>query len=113
MRSPTRFGSLRTPSATCGPSEGARVRRVLVVGGAGYVGSVLTEELVHRGYAVRVLDRLYFGDGGLRAVRDRVELVDADMRATPPRALEDVDTVFNVAGLSNDPTAEFNPRANY
>lgn len=89
------------------------MRRVLVVGGAGYVGSVLTEELVHRGYAVRVLDRLYFGDGGLRAVRDRVELVDADMRAAPSRAFEDVDTVFNVAGLSNDPTAEFNPRANY
>jgi len=89
------------------------VRRVLVVGGAGYVGSVLTEELVHRGYAVRVLDRLYFGDGGLRAVRDRVELVDADMRAAPSRTFEDVDTVFNVAGLSNDPTAEFNPRANY
>jgi nucleoside-diphosphate-sugar epimerase len=88
------------------------VRRILVVGGAGYIGSVLTEELVQRGYAVRVLDRLYFGDGGLRAVRDRIELVAADMRTVSPQALDDVDTVVNVGGLSNDPTAEYNPRAN-
>jgi nucleoside-diphosphate-sugar epimerase len=89
------------------------VRRILVVGGAGYVGSVLTEELLQRGYAVRVLDRLYFGDQGLRAVRDRIELIDADMRTVSPRALDSVDAVVNVGGLSNDPTAEYNPRANH
>ena len=89
------------------------MRRVLVVGGAGYVGSVLTDELLQRGYTVRVLDRLYFGDSGLRAVRDRIELVEADMRAVSPRVLEGVDAVVNVGGLSNDPTAEFNPRANH
>lgn len=89
------------------------MRRVLVVGGAGYVGSVLTEELLLRGYTVRVLDRLYFGDTGLRAVRDRIELVEADMRAVSPRVLEGVDAVVNVGGLSNDPTAEYNPRANH
>ncbi len=88
------------------------MQRVLVVGGAGYVGSVLTEELLQRGYAVRVLDRLYFGDSGLRAVRDRIELVEADMRAVSPRVLEGVDAVVNVGGLSNDPTAEYNPTAN-
>lgn len=88
------------------------MRRVLVVGGAGYVGSVLTEELLQHGYAVRVLDRLFFGDSGLRTVRDRIELVEADMRAVSPRVLEGVDAVVNVGGLSNDPTAEYNPQAN-
>ena len=87
--------------------------RILVVGGAGYVGSVLTEELLQRGYAVRVLDRLFFGDAGLRAVRDRIELVEADMRAVGPEVLEGIDAVVNVGGLSNDPTAEYNPRANH
>jgi nucleoside-diphosphate-sugar epimerase len=89
------------------------VRRILVVGGAGYVGSVLTEELLQRGHAVRVLDRLYFGDAGLRAVRGRIELVEADMRGVSPRVLDGVDAVVNVGGLSNDPTAEYNPRANH
>jgi nucleoside-diphosphate-sugar epimerase len=89
------------------------MRKILLVGGAGYVGSVLAEELLERGYAVKILDRLYYGDGGLREIRDRVELVVADMRVLPPNLLEDVDAVVNLGGLSNDPTAEYNPKANY
>jgi nucleoside-diphosphate-sugar epimerase len=88
------------------------VNRVLVVGGAGYVGSVLTEELLARGYSVRVFDRLYFGDVGLTALRDRVDLVVGDMRAMDASVLEGVQAVVNVGGLSNDPTAEYNPQAN-
>jgi nucleoside-diphosphate-sugar epimerase len=89
------------------------MRKILLVGGAGYVGSVLAEELLERGYAVKILDRLYYGDHGLREVRDRVELIVADMRVLPPDLLQDVDVVVNVGGLSNDPTAEYNPKANY
>ncbi len=86
---------------------------ILLVGGGGYLGSVLASELVERGYAVRVLDRLYFGDHGLREVRDRVEVVIGDMRTVGSGILHGVDAVINVGGLSNDPTAEYNPRANY
>jgi nucleoside-diphosphate-sugar epimerase len=89
------------------------MKKVLIVGGAGYVGSVLTRELLERGYAVRVLDRLYFGDDGLKGVRDRVELVQGDMRRLPAGLFDDVSAVINLGGLSNDPTAEYNPRANY
>lgn len=89
------------------------MRKVLLVGGAGYVGCVLAEELVERGYAVKILDRLYFGDHGLREIRDRVELVASDMRVIDPEILSDVDAVVNLGGLSNDPTAEYNPKANY
>ena len=89
------------------------MRKILLVGGAGYVGSVLAEELLERGYAVKILDRLYYGDVGLREIRDRIELVVADMRVLPPNLLEDVDAVVNLGGLSNDPTAEYNPEANY
>ncbi len=86
---------------------------VLLVGGAGYVGAVLSQELLERGYAVRILDRLFYGDQGLEDVRDRVELVVADMRRIEASHLEGVDTVINVGGLSNDPTAEYNPAANF
>src|SRR5439155_1588380 len=58
---------------------------VLVVGGAGYVGSVLAGELLDRGYAVRILDRMYFGDRGLTDIRDRVE-VDETCDIDPPGA---------------------------
>ena len=86
---------------------------VLLVGGAGYAGSVLAEELLDRGYAIRILDRLYFGDRGLAGIRDRVELVVGDMRCVPDDVLDGVEAVVNVGGISNDPTAEFNPSANY
>ncbi len=87
--------------------------KVLVVGGAGYVGSVLVEELVyHGGYDVRVLDRMYFGSTGLQVVKDSVEIVVGDMRSFQPEVLDGIDAVINIGGLSNDPTAELWPEAN-
>jgi nucleoside-diphosphate-sugar epimerase len=88
-------------------------QRILVAGGAGYIGSVLVPRLLKRGYQIRVLDRLYFGPDSLADVRDQIELVVADIRDIPDSALDDVDGVINLSGLSNDPTAEFNPEANW
>ena len=87
--------------------------KVLVVGGAGYVGCVLVRELLSRGYEVCVLDRLFYGDEGLRDVAGQIELVVADMRSFPPGLFDGVDAVVNLGGLSNDPTAEYDPKANH
>jgi nucleoside-diphosphate-sugar epimerase len=86
---------------------------ILVAGGAGYIGCVLVPRLLERGYRVRVLDRLYFGEDALAGFRDRIELVVADVRDIPADALDGVDGVINLSGLSNDPTAEFDPEANW
>jgi nucleoside-diphosphate-sugar epimerase len=86
---------------------------ILVAGGGGYIGCVLVPRLLERGYRVRVLDRLYFGDEPLAEFRDRIELVVADVRDLPPSAFDRVDGVINLSGLSNDPTAEFDPEANW
>jgi len=86
---------------------------ILVAGGAGYIGCILLPRLLDRGYRVRLLDRLYFGEEPLAGFRDRIELIIADVRDIPEGALDDVDGVINLAGLSNDPTAEFNPEANW
>jgi nucleoside-diphosphate-sugar epimerase len=86
---------------------------ILVTGGAGYIGCVLTERLVDRGYRVRILDRLYWGRKPLSHVIDQVELVEADVRDMPASALDGVDGVIHLAGLSNDPTAEYDPEANW
>jgi len=87
--------------------------KILLVGGAGYVGSILAEELLERGYAIKILDRLYFTDNGLRDIRDRVDLTIGDMRDVDPSIFDSVSAVINLGGLSNDPTAEYNPKANY
>ncbi len=86
--------------------------KVLVVGGAGYLGSVLVDELLNVGFSVRVLDRMFFGRQSLEHVLDRIELVVADMRDVDESLFSDCGAVINLGGLSNDPTAEFNPRAN-
>jgi nucleoside-diphosphate-sugar epimerase len=87
---------------------------ILVAGGAGYIGSVLLPKLLDRGYRVRLLDRFYFGNQSLDAIKDRLEsVVVADVRDIPATALDGVDGVINLSGLSNDPTAEFDPEANW
>jgi len=85
---------------------------ILVTGGAGYIGCVAVRQLLDKGEAVRVFDKLYFGDEGLAEVRDKIELVQGDIRTFDPAVLDGCDAVLHLAGLSNDPTAEFNPKAN-
>jgi nucleoside-diphosphate-sugar epimerase len=85
---------------------------ILVTGGAGYIGCIAVRQLLDKGEAVRVYDKLYFGDDGLADVRDKIELVQGDIRTFDPAVLDGCDAVLHLAGLSNDPTAEFNPRAN-
>lgn len=86
---------------------------ILVAGGAGYIGSVLVPRLLASGYRVRVLDILWWGEQSLTEVRDRIELIRADLRDLPEAALEGVSAVINLAGLSNDVTAEYDPAANW
>ena len=84
---------------------------ILVTGGAGYIGCVLVEKLLDRGERVRVYDKGYFGFAGLPS--GFVEVVQGDLRQFDPAVLKGVDSVIHLAGLSNDPTANFNPQANH
>src|SRR2546427_1071489 len=85
---------------------------ILVTGGAGYIDCVAIRQLLDKGEAVRVFDKLYFGDEGLAEVGDKLDLVQGDLRTLDPAVLDGCNAVIHLAGLSNDPTAEFNPKAN-
>lgn len=86
---------------------------ILVTGGGGYIGSVLVGRLLARGYKVRVLDALYWGTRPLSGLIERIELVQGDIRHIRDEWLDGVDAVAHLAGLSNDPTAEYDPQANW
>jgi nucleoside-diphosphate-sugar epimerase len=99
------------PSPVSGVGVG--MSKVVVVGGGGYVGCVLVNELLAMGFSVRVVDRMFFGREAAAGFLDRVELVEADMRDFDESHVDDASAVINLGGLSNDPTAEFNPKANH
>ena len=80
--------------------------RVLVVGGAGYIGSLLVERLLEDGYSVRVLDCLLYGDEALRSVQNHpgFELIVGDCRKIQDvvRAMRGVDSVIHLAAIVGD-----------
>jgi len=84
--------------------------RVLVTGGAGYIGSILSRTLLEKGYDVTCLDRLFFGDDSIKEIAERITLVKDDIRWFEPRILKGVDAVFDLASLSNDPSGELDPQ---
>jgi nucleoside-diphosphate-sugar epimerase len=85
--------------------------RVLVTGGAGYIGAVLCRQLLEAGHRPVVLDRLFWGRKPLAGLD--VEIVAGDLRAFDDSWLAAIDAVCHLGGLSNDPTAEYNPNANW
>ena len=85
--------------------------KILVTGGAGYIGSVLVRELLKSGHHVVCLDRFFFGKEPLADVLDspKLTLVNDDIRWFEPNILKHVDAVMDLAAISNDPAGELDP----
>src|SRR6202142_4570664 len=83
--------------------------RILVTGGAGYVGSVLIPRLIERGYKVDVVDLFWFGNHLPR----QAGVLNKDIFHLTVEDLEPYDQVIFLAGLSNDPMAEYSPSKNF
>ncbi len=94
-----------------GPAEPAR--RVLVVGGAGYLGSVLTQKLLAGGFRVRVLDSFIYGRRSLDHLADNpnLDIVEGDLRNihTCVSSLAETDAVVLLAAIVGDPASKVRP----
>lgn len=83
--------------------------RLLIAGGAGYLGSVLIPKLLERSYRVDVVDLFWFGNHLPR----QVGILNKDIFNLTVEDLEPYDQVVFLAGLSNDPMAEYSPSKNF
>lgn len=90
------------------------ISNVVVLGGAGYIGSVLVHKLLNHGYYVTVLDSLLYGDEGIRNFyhNSKFELIKGDIRNISDivKALEFADAVVHLAAIVGDPACDLNER---
>jgi nucleoside-diphosphate-sugar epimerase len=83
--------------------------KIMLAGGAGYIGSKLAPKLVDRGYEVDVLDLFWFGD----FLPNTVKKIKKSIFDVTQGEVEGYDQVIFLAGLSNDPMAEYSPSLNF
>jgi len=90
-----------------GQHEGADENKVLVIGGAGYIGSALVEKLLNLGLQVSILDAMHYGEETLSRVADHpnLNIVREDFRHIEAitRAVSGVGSVIHLGGLVGDP----------
>ncbi|NQU38486.1 MAG: SDR family oxidoreductase [Lentisphaerae bacterium] len=78
--------------------------RILVIGGCGYVGSVLCQRLLEEGHSVTVYDIMWFGNH--LAEHDNLTVIEGDIRGTERVPMAGQDAVIHLANVANDPCAE-------
>ena len=90
-----------------------KFKKILVTGGAGYVGSALVPRMIREGYDVNVLDLYMYGDDVLAEVKGAPGLTEikGDMRdhVLLERAAKGCDMVIHLACISNDPSYDLDP----
>ena len=87
------------------------MRKILITGGAGYVGAVLTPYLLNKGHKITVIDLMIYGEKVLDK-NPNLRIIKGDIRDTSllERELPNHDIVIHLACISNDPSFELNPK---
>lgn len=91
----------------------SHLKKILVIGGAGYIGSVLVRLLLDKGYEVSVLDNFVYSQDSLDKVAGNITLIKGDTRNIEDvtEAIKDVDGVVHLAELVGDSACSYDPFA--
>lgn len=87
--------------------------KVLVTGGAGYKGILLTQELLNKGHEVEIYDNFMYGYGSvLHLVRNpKLTIVKKDIRNIESSDVNKFDAIFHLSGISGMPACAANPHS--
>ena len=87
-----------------------KFKKILITGGAGYVGSLLTEDLTNRGYEVTVIDLMIYGEEVLKKKKN-LHIFKGDIRDQNllKKIIPGHEVIIHLACISNDPSFELNP----
>ena len=80
---------------------------ILLTGGCGYVGTLLTEALLKDGHKVRVIDVQWFGN--FLSPHPQLEIIKDDICNIDKYWLADIEVVLHLANIANDPSVELDP----
>jgi len=85
------------------------MKKILITGGAGYIGTVLTNRLLERGYDPKIVDTFWYGN----CLPKDVEVKEKNILSLKQEEVEPFDVVIFLGGVSNDPMAEYKPSINF
>tara|TARA_B100001175_G_scaffold314786_1_gene324836 strand:+ start:8344 stop:9285 length:942 start_codon:yes stop_codon:yes gene_type:complete len=83
------------------------MKKILILGGCGYVGSMLTSNLLNQGFKIRVIDAQWFGKN-LRNNKN-LKIIKKDIRNLKSSDFKNIDVVIHLANIANDPAVDLNP----
>jgi nucleoside-diphosphate-sugar epimerase len=89
--------------------------RILITGGAGYIGSTVVQELSNKGHKLVVMDTFNWGRDALEPLSNVIRIIKGDCRNSKDLiyALEQVDAVIHLAGIVGDPACKINFKAHH
>lgn len=84
---------------------------ILVTGGCGYVGTMLTQRLLEAGHIVTVIDILWFGN--YLQAHPNLQVIQEDIRHPERIPMEGMEVIIHLANVANDPCSELNPKLSW
>ncbi|WP_066360787.1 NAD-dependent epimerase/dehydratase family protein [Aliarcobacter cryaerophilus] len=84
------------------------MKNILITGGTGYVGTLLTETLLKEGHKITVVDTMWFGN--YLEEHKNLTLIKTDILDIDSIPMEGIDTIFHLANIANDPTGDLNSK---
>lgn len=87
------------------------MKKIIITGGSGFIGSALVPYLLKSGYEIKVIDRLDFYNNLIP--HPNLHILSSDILNTTISDYEGYDSIIHLAGLSNDPMANFSPSDNF